>query len=209
MKYWIKTPFLIPYLFSGFKWRFSPASPTLYLTFDDGPSELVTEAILTILKDAKVSATFFCIGKKVKKNQQLFEKIKSAGHSIGNHSMTHPNGWKVDKNYYLKDIQDATKLINSNLFRPPYGKINFKSIYALRKTFKIIMWDVVSGDFDMSLSAEKVIENVVKNARNGSVIVLHDNDKFKDLTLGSLGFIIKQLKVKGFKFEAIPFSPLK
>jgi peptidoglycan/xylan/chitin deacetylase (PgdA/CDA1 family) len=209
MKYWIKTPFLIPYLFTGLIWRFSSKSPILYLTFDDGPSNSVTEAILKILKEAKVSASFFCVGKNVKKNQDLFKKIKANGHSIGNHSMTHPNGWKVDKSIYLKDIQNASKLINSNLFRPPYGKINFKSISSLKKTFKIIMWDIVSGDFDNSLSTETVVNNVVKNARNGSVIVLHDNDSFKDLTLSSLPKIIKQLKGKGFTFKAIPFSPLK
>ena len=209
MKYWIKTPFLIPYLFTGLIWRFSSKSPILYLTFDDGPSNSVTEAILKILKEAKVSASFFCVGKNVKKNQDLFKKIKANGHSIGNHSMTHPNGWKVDKSIYLKDIQNASKLINSNLFRPPYGKINFKSIWSLKKIFKIIMWDIVSGDFDNSLSTETVVNNVVKNARNGSVIVLHDNDSFKDLTLSSLPKIIKQLKGKGFTFKAIPFSPLK
>lgn len=209
MKYWIKTPFLIPYLFTGLIWRFSSKSPILYLTFDDGPSNSVTEAILKILKEAKVSASFFCVGKNVKKNQDLFKKIKANGHSIGNHSMTHPNGWKVDKSIYLKDIQNASKLINSNLFRPPYGKINFKSISSLKKTFKIIMWDIVSGDFDNSLSTETVVNNVVKNAKNGSVIVLHDNDSFKDLTLSSLPKIIKQLKGKGFTFKAIPFSPLK
>ena len=209
MKYWIKTPFFIPYLFTGLKWRFSKKAPTLYLTFDDGPSASVTESILKILNETKVTASFFCIGRNVKKNQNLFKKIKAEGHSIGNHSMNHPNGWKVDENFYLKDIENASMLINSNLFRPPYGKINFKSISSLKKKFKIIMWDIVSGDFDPSLSTENIVDNVVKNARNGSIIVLHDNDKFKDLTLSSLPKIIRLLKGKGFIFKAIPFSPLR
>ena len=208
MKYWVKTPRFVPYVFSELVWRVSPSIPNIYLTFDDGPSGLVTERILTILEKENIKATFFCVGKNVLKKPDLYKKILTNGHSVGNHSMTHPNGWKVNSGLYLNDINKAISVINSNLFRPPYGKLNFRSLKILKKTFQIIMWDVVGGDFDFKLSSNKVISNVVDNARNGSVIVMHDNDKFKALTLSSLLPIIKALKEKGFCFKPIPFSPL-
>ena len=208
MKYWVKTPRFVPYVFSELVWRVSPSIPNIYLTFDDGPSGLVTERILTILEKENIKATFFCVGKNVLKKPDLYKKILTNGHSVGNHSMTHPNGWKANSGLYLNDINKAISVINSNLFRPPYGKLNFRSLKILKKTFQIIMWDVVGGDFDFKLSSNKVISNVVDNARNGSVIVMHDNDKFKALTLSSLLPIIKALKEKGFCFKPIPFSPL-
>jgi peptidoglycan/xylan/chitin deacetylase (PgdA/CDA1 family) len=198
----------VPYVFSELVWRFSPAKPNIYLTFDDGPSSLVTEDILSILEEESIKATFFCVGKNVIKNPDLYKKILSSGHSIGNHSMTHPNGWKANSGFYQNDINQATELINSNLFRPPFGKLNIKSLKSLKKKFQIVMWDVVSGDFDLKLSSNKVISNVVDNTRNGSIIVMHDNDKFKALTLSSLLSIIKGLKEKGFCFKPIPFNPL-
>lgn len=208
MKYWVKTPRFVPYVFSELVWRFSPSIPNIYLTFDDGPSSLVTENILTILEKENIKATFFCVGKNVLKNPDLYEKILTNGHSVGNHSMTHPNGWKANSDFYQNDIKKAISVINSNLFRPPFGKLNIRSLKSLKKTFQIIMWDVVSGDFDLKLSSNKVISNVVDNARNGSVILMHDKDKFKALTLSSLLPIIKALKEKGFCFKPIPFSPL-
>ena len=140
---------------------------------------------------------------------KLYDKIISAGHSVGNHSMTHLNGWKVDKKKYLFDVKKASELINSNLFRPPYGKINIRSISKLKKKFNIIMWDINSGDFDRGISSKEVISNVVASSRNGSIVVLHDNENFKFLTLPSLLPIIKGLKEKGFSFRAIPYHPLK
>lgn len=208
MKYWVKTPRFVPYVFSELVWRFSPAKPNIYLTFDDGPSSLVTEDILSILEEESIKATFFCVGKNVIKNPDLYKKILTRGHSIGNHSMTHPNGWKANSSFYQNDINQATELINSNLFRPPFGKLNIRSLKILKKKFQIVMWDVVSGDFDLKLSSNKVISNVVDNTRNGSIIVMHDNDKFKALTLSSLLSIIKGLKEKGFCFKPIPFNPL-
>ena len=208
MKYWIKTPSFVPYIFSKLVWRFSPAKPNIYLTFDDGPSSLVTEHILSILEEERIKATFFCVGKNIIKNPDLYKKILANGHSVGNHSMTHLNGWKINNSIYQNDIRQATELINSNLFRPPFGKFNIKSLKILKKKFQIIMWDVVSGDFDLKLTSNEVIANVVNNVRNGSIIMMHDNDKFKDLTLSSLLPIIKALKEKGFCFKPIPFIPL-
>ena len=206
MKYWIKTPRIFPLILSRLVWRFSPNKPVVYLTFDDGPNDSTTTDILKILEKEKIKGTFFCIGNNVVKNPEVFQEIIEKGHSVGNHSMSHINGWKVTKNKYLKDIEKATEIIKSNLFRPPYGKLNFSSTYQLKKKFEIVMWDINSGDFDKTLSYSQVIENVLKNARNGSIIVLHDNKKFKNLTLNALLPIIKGLKKKGFAMEAIPFN---
>ena len=206
MKYWIKTPRIVPLIFFRLLWRFSPYKPVVYLTFDDGPNDSTTSDILKILEREKVKGTFFCIGNNVVKNPEVFKEITEKGHRVGNHSMSHVNGWKVMKNKYLKDVEKADKIIKSNLFRPPYGKLNFRITSQLKKKFEIVMWDINSGDFDKSLSYSQVIENVLKNARNGSIIVLHDNKKFKHLTLNALLPIIKGLKNKGFAMEAIPFN---
>ena len=206
MKYWIKTPRIVPLIFFRLLWRFSPYKPVVYLTFDDGPNDSTTSDILKILEREKVKGTFFCIGNNVVKNPEIFKEITEKGHRVGIHSMSHVNGWKVMKNKYLKDVEKADKIIKSNLFRPPYGKLNFRGTSQLKKKFEIVMWDINSGDFDKTLSCSQVIENVLKNARNGSIIVLHDNKKFKHLTLNALLPIIKGLKNKGFAMEAIPFN---
>ena len=206
MKYWIKTPRIVPLIFFRLLWRFSPYKPIVYLTFDDGPNDSTTGDILKILEKERVKGTFFCIGNNVVKNPEIFQEIIEKGHRVGNHTMSHVNGWKVLKNKYLKDIEKADNIIKSNLFRPPYGKLNFRSTSQLKKKFDIVMWDINSGDFDKSLSYSEIVENVLKNARNGSIIVLHDNKKFKHLTLNALLPIIKGLKNKGFAIEAIPFN---
>jgi len=118
-------------------------------------------------------------------------------------------GWGKSKEMYLNDIADAEKLINSNLFRPPYGKINFKSNKTLQKKYKIIMWDVVGGDFDPNCSKEQLIKNITNNINNGSIIVLHDNFSVHEKTLSALPEIINSIKEKGFKFKAIPYSRLR
>ena len=204
--YLVKTPALFRWLFPAFIWRIPNNENKIYLTFDDGPNDSTTTDILKILEKEKIKGTFFCVGNNVVKNPELFQEIIEKGHSVGNHSMSHINGWKVTKNKYLEDIEKAAEIVKSNLFRPPYGKLNFSSTSQLKKKFEIVMWDINSGDFDKALSYSQVIENVLKNARNGSIIVLHDNKKFKHLTLNALLPIIKGLKNKGFAMEAIPFN---
>ena len=207
MRYWVRTPRIIQLIFSRLLWRMSPARLVVYLTFDDGPNSSSTNEILKILNEENIKGTFFCIGENVVKHPEIFQKIINKGHSIGNHSMSHINGWKVNKNKYLEDVEKASKIIKSNLFRPPFGKLNFRSTSELKKKFKIVMWDINSGDFDKKLKSSQVVDNVLKNSRNGSVIVLHDNKKFKQCTVDALVPIIKGLKSKGFSLEAIPFNP--
>ena len=203
MYYFVNTPKFIQSLFSSLTWKIPSKERTVYLTFDDGPTKEVTSSLLDILNTEKVKATFFCLGKNVEKHPDLFQEIKLQGHGVGNHSNTHINGWRTNKKQYIEDVDAADKLINSDLFRPPYGKLNLKSKKALQKKYKIIMWDVAGGDFDKTLSVQQVIENVTHNVKPGSIVVLHDNQKFKETILSALPVIIKELKAAHYNFGVL------
>ena len=203
MFYAVKTPKLLTYLFSSFIWKIPNDNKTVYLTFDDGPTEKVTRKILEVLKNEKVKASFFCVGKNVEKYPDLFTCIKTEGHAVGNHTNTHLNGWKTNKKQYLEDVEEADKLIKSNLFRPPYGKLNWRSKRDLQRKYKIVMWDVAGGDFDQYLSIKDVVKNIINNVNPGSIVVLHDNQKFMAKTVEALPIIIKELKAKKYRFGLI------
>lgn len=203
MFYAVKTPKLLTYLFSSFIWKIPNDNKTVYLTFDDGPTEKVTRKILEVLKNEKVKASFFCVGKNVEKYPDLFACIKAEGHAVGNHTNTHLNGWKTNKKQYLEDVEEADKLIKSNLFRPPYGKLNWRSKRDLQRKYKIVMWDVAGGDFDQYLSIKDVVKNIINNVNPGSIVVLHDNQKFMAKTVEALPIIIKELKAKKYRFGLI------
>ncbi len=203
MFYAVKTPKLLTYLFSSFIWKIPNDNKTVYLTFDDGPTEKVTRKILEVLNNEKVKASFFCVGKNVEKYPDLFACIKAEGHAVGNHTNTHLNGWKTNKKQYLEDVEEADKLIKSNLFRPPYGKLNWRSKRDLQRKYKIVMWDVAGGDFDQYLSIKDVVKNIINNVNPGSIVVLHDNQKFMAKTVEALPIIIKELKAKKYRFGLI------
>ena len=203
MFYAVKTPKLLTYLFSSLIWKIPNDNKTVYLTFDDGPTEKVTRKILEVLKNEKVKASFFCVGKNVEKYPDLFACIKAEGHAVGNHTNTHLNGWKTNKKQYLEDVEEADKLIKSNLFRPPYGKLNWRSKRDLQRKYKIVMWDVAGGDFDQYLSIKDVVKNIIKIVNPGSIVVLHDNQKFMAKTVEALPIIIKELKAKKYRFGLI------
>ncbi len=203
MFYAVKTPKLLTYLFSSLIWKIPNDNKTVYLTFDDGPTEKVTRKILEVLKNEKVKASFFCVGKNVEKYPDLFTCIKAEGHAVGNHTNTHLNGWKTNKKQYLDDVEEANKLIKSNLFRPPYGKLNWRSKRDLQRKYKIVMWDVAGGDFDQYLSIKDVVKNIINNVNPGSIVVLHDNQKFMAKTVEALPIIIKELKAKKYRFGLI------
>ena len=202
--YTIKTPTIIQKFFSNYRWRFSSVPKEIYLTFDDGPSLEVTNFVLEELKKHQAKATFFCIGKNVKKHQNIYHKIQEEGHSVGNHTFNHLNGLLTKNTRYIENIQQASAYIVSKLFRPPYGRLKSSQARLLQQEgYKIIMWDVLSGDFDRSISPEKCLDNVLKKTTNGSIIVMHDSEKSKDKIYFALPRILDHFSQKGYLFKAI------
>lgn len=219
--YLVKTPSIIKSIFKNLVWSFADTEKKLYLTFDDGPTPAFTPFILQQLKKYQAKATFFCVGNNIEKYPEIFQQIIDEGHSVGNHTFNHLNGWKTNTAVYLKNIEISEKYIevNSNfnpsassgqaiqhskLFRPPYGKMTLSQVKKLRtQGYKIIMWDVLSGDFDSSISDEKVLKNVLNHTKNGSIIVLHDHQKaYKNLQY-CLPKILENYNRLGFTFEKI------
>ncbi|MAC87451.1 MAG: polysaccharide deacetylase family protein [Gammaproteobacteria bacterium] len=202
--YTIKTPTIIQKFFSNYRWRFSSVPKEIYLTFDDGPTLEVTNFVLEELKKHQAKATFFCIGKNVKKHQNIYHKIQEEGHSVGNHTFNHLNGLLTKNTRYIENIQQASAYIVSKLFRPPYGRLKSSQARLLQQEgYKIIMWNVLSGDFDRSISPENCLENVLKNTTNGSIIVMHDSEKAKDKIYFALPRILDHFSQKGYLFKAI------
>lgn len=201
--YWIKTNSLIKKIFPNYIWGIPNKKKAVYLTFDDGPTPEITNWTLQTLKKFDAKATFFCIGKNIEKYPEIFQKIIADGHSVGNHTFNHLNGWKTDTKDYLDNVLSC-KLETSNLFRPPYGKIKLAQSIKLRQLgYKIIMWDVLSADFDQSISPEKCLQNVISNVESGSIIVFHDSQKaFHNLEY-ALPRTLQFLKENGYTFETI------
>ena len=176
--YLIKTTWWLRKIYSSaLTWKIPVEENKIFLTFDDGPHPTITPFVLNCLKQYNAKATFFCIGKNVQLYQEVFQQIINEGHRIGNHTHNHLNGWKTTDKKYFENIILARKFIDSNLFRPPYGRITRFQIQQLQSIFKIIMWDVLSGDFDADLSPQKCLQNVVSNTSSGSIIVFHDSEK--------------------------------
>lgn len=213
--YWIKTNVLIKKIFSNYVWDVSNTEKKIYLTFDDGPIPEITEWVLEELKKNNAKATFFCIGHNIEKHPEIFEKVIDGGHSLGNHTFNHLNGWKTSTKAYLENSSQWSaasdlspncnlKTATCKLFRPPYGKIKTSQAKKLRQLgYKIIMWDVLSADYDTSITPEKCLENVLKNVTSGSIIVFHDSIKaFPNLEY-TLPKALKYWAAKGFTFEKL------
>jgi peptidoglycan-N-acetylglucosamine deacetylase len=208
--YWIKTNTIIKRYFSNYVWDIPNKENRIYLTFDDGPTPEITEWVLELLKRENIKATFFCIGKNIEAHPHLFNALIKDGHTIGNHTMNHLNGWKNSDENYLDNTQRCEMIIEKfhnqkpSLFRPPYGRIKRKQAMQLQKKgYKIIMWDVLSADFDIQITPEKCLKNVISSVRSGSIIVFHDSEKaFKNLKY-TLPKAIQYLKQNGFIFETL------
>jgi len=184
-------------------WRINDGTKTVYLTFDDGPCPETTPQVLDILDDYGVKATFFCVGDNVRKHLDVFSEIQRRGHAVGNHTMHHLSGFTYDYKAYIRNITEADEYIKSPLFRPPYGRISRRELLVLRKKYKIIMWDVITRDYNPKLSPEKVLKIVKRYTRKGSIIVFHDSQKAAKNMLPTLPKAIEWLQEKGYKFEII------
>lgn len=230
--YLVKTPKLLKLLFKKRLWAFSSKQKILYLTFDDGPIPEVTPWVLEQLKTHQAKATFFCIGNNMEENPTIFDRIYEEGHAIGNHTQNHQNANKTSTEGYIENVLKAQQVIeeriknfrqkkverenssikdkknlqeNQFLFRPPYGKLSSKKAKALQKRgFQIVMWDVLSADFDSSISKEKCLENVLKNTRKGSIIIFHDSKKAESNLRYALPKVLTHYSKLGYVFKAIP-----
>src|ERR1700761_4210793 len=172
--YLVKSPWLLKMLYPELVWNIDQNNRCIYLTFDDGPIPIVTPFVLNILKEYNAKATFFCIGDNVNKHPDIFEQVKTDGHAIGNHTYNHLKGWKTENKIYLDNFLLANKLINTTLFRPPYGRIKRSQIKLLKEAkpgLQIIMWDVLSADYNINLKPEKCLQNVLKYTPNGSIVL--------------------------------------
>ncbi len=196
----VKPNKLIRLFYPSILWK-KKAKKTIWLTFDDGPEDEVTEWILSVLKSENIKATFFLIGNQIEKFPNLFNDIIKQGHIIGNHSYSHLNGWKTENSKYLEDVECCQKLMPENrLFRPPFGKLSITQIKKLKKKYKIILWDILTLDFK-DITGEKIKDNVLNNVEGGSIIVFHNNRKSLHNIKPILKDVIIELKKKGFKFS--------
>jgi peptidoglycan-N-acetylglucosamine deacetylase len=208
-----RTPFILPLLYSSLTWRMQPDKKTLYLTFDDGPVPGPTEFVVDALKRAGIKATFFCIGDNIRKNPEIFRSVLGNGHAIGNHTFNHLNGWKTSANDYEKNVSSCANEIDAHagagysfrnpLFRPPFGRISRNQIKRLIPHYRVIMWDVLSVDYNHGLSAEKCLKNTIAAARAGSIVVFHDSYKAEKNLTHVLPRFVDHCLEQGFGFDSI------
>ena len=206
MMYLIRTPWWVKIVYPECTWSVKTSEKVLFLTFDDGPHPFATSFVLEQLIKYNGRGTFFCIGKNVEQNFKIYSSVIEAGHSVGNHTYDHLNGWKTSDKKYLENIFKAKQIIDSNLFRPPYGRITkfqLAQLSADKYKMKTIMWSVLSGDFDSKLSAENCYLNVVRNAKPGSIIVFHDSEKSYEKLRIVLPRVLEYFSKRGFEFKKV------
>ncbi len=187
-------------------WRIRANSgKQVFLTFDDGPTRELTGPLIEVLAQYNAKATFFCIGQKVKKNRDQFRGIVEAGHLIGNHSLSHLNGWNTSAKAHVADVLQCQEILSDELgyapkyFGPPFGRISVRQLFQLRKRFEVVLWDILSMDYRQELTGEQVARNVSENVRPGSIVVFHDSDLTKDRVTVALPIILEHLSENGFQ----------
>lgn len=211
--YLIKTPWWLKKVYPTYRWSLPASGNEIYLTFDDGPHPEITSFVLDELKRVDAKASFFCIGNNVVKYPEMYQRILDEGHAVGNHTHNHLNGWKTNPKEYLNDIKTATQHIDSNLFRPPYGRITRFQAGQVREwlgsSSQIIMWDVLSADFDEGINGEKCLGNVIRFTKPGSIVVMHDSQKAWNRLHYFLPRVLNYFREKNFEMKALDWGKAK
>lgn len=176
---------------------------SIYLSFDDGPEPSITPEVLELLAEFDAKATFFCLGEQLEKHPHIAKDIQAQGHTLANHGYIHLDGWKTRTQLYIENVLKGNELIQSQLFRPPYGRITFRQLKSLKKQFQLVMWDVFSGDYDHKLNVEKCVAQVIKNSQPGSIIVFHDNTQAAPRLLPILREVLTHFTKEGYVFKAL------
>ncbi len=206
MFYIVKTPLWLQKLFPNYVWKMPNDPKKIYLTFDDGPHPEHTVFVLDELKKMNAKATFFCIGKNVQLYPEVYKRIIDDGHSVGNHTHNHLRGRKTNDKTYIDNVLLASKYIDSDFFRPPYGSIkNFqaKLLMQMLKPYKIIMWTVLSADFDLKITKERCLENVMLKTKSGSIVLFHDSEKASEKMRYALPRVLQSFSQRGFEFKQL------
>ncbi|MFN8407331.1 MAG: polysaccharide deacetylase family protein [Sphingobacteriaceae bacterium] len=204
--YFVKSPLWLQYIYPSLIWHKDRKEKHVYLTFDDGPIPDITPFVLHTLRQFDAKATFFCVGNNLTQYPDIHQQEKHTNHAIGNHTYNHLNGWQTADDHYLADIKQCGQLISTNLFRPPHGKIKRSQIAKLKKMnplLQVIMWDVLSYDFDQKISPQQCLDHVLKNTQNGSIIVFHDSLKAFGRLEYTLPQTLKHLTSEGYSFDAL------
>jgi peptidoglycan/xylan/chitin deacetylase (PgdA/CDA1 family) len=199
----VHPPLAVKSLFGDITWKINTNEKIIYLTFDDGPIPYLTEKILKVLDIFNAKATFFCVGENVKKYPSIYSEILSQGHTTGNHTFSHLSGLKTNTKEYVQNIEKASEYIDSSLFRPPHGRMKSSQQYEILKSYEIVLWDVLSFDFNKNLTREDCFGNVKQFTKQGSIIVFHDNMKAEENMLYALSQTLMTFSKAGYKFKAL------
>jgi peptidoglycan/xylan/chitin deacetylase (PgdA/CDA1 family) len=202
--YLVHTPQYVQALFPGLIWKMSGNRKEIYLTFDDGPIPEVTPWVLDTLRSFNAKATFFCVGDNVRKHPDIYDMVIHAGHTVGNHTLNHLSGWATENITYFHNIRHCARMVNSGLFRPPYGKLKPSQAQFLQRHYRIIMWDVLSGDFDRDIRPEDCAQNVIQHAGAGSIVVFHDSLKAEANLRHALPLVLEHFTREGYTFQSLP-----
>jgi len=193
----------LAFLFPSVTWKVKTSAQAVYLTFDDGPHPTITPWVLEELEKYEAKATFFCVGDNVRKYPETYTKIIERGHATGNHTFNHIKGWETSNLEYKKNIDLAGNYIESDLFRPPYGRITLSQIKLLKAEFKIVMWSVLTRDYEKNLNVELKLKNVFEMIEPGAIVVLHDSEKAENNLKMMLPAILEHCMKKGFTCEKL------
>ncbi len=198
-----RIPSAFPFIFRDLCWKIPVSEKVIYLTFDDGPEPTVTPFVLETLRKYDAAATFFCIGKNVETFPHLFQRLLDEGHAIGNHTYSHLKGWVTDTDEYLKDVEACSTVVQSSLFRPPYGKISFRQYRRLLKKYTIVLWDVITHDYDVTIDKHEALKKSIESIKPGSVVVFHDSRKARVNLEFLLPAFMEHFHKNGYRFEAL------